>query len=341
MSQFTFFSYTGVEPIEWFLFSLIVAFAGFAGGLVGVGAVVIVPASIALLKEDPKISIASSILGFILYASVGAYSYKDLLLAIYKTPYTMAFGAAIGGFAAAFGLRAVPTGALKIAIGIFAGVFGLKSLLEVIIKEFFNYKNNNNTTKIMKNSNNDSNNKVNMFSCNICIEGGEGEKGIDEKEDEEEDLIAVAWGAGQIFIPSSVVEKGIYICSADTWTSVLMGLFIGFGSAMTGTSGPLMTIPTTMLVRPLTPAVVAVSLAHFCGVPMAVAMTLGNIVNQQEIDLGFALVVMIGSTAFVPVGKIAATYIADTCGAKGDSIILTLISIVMIATGAYVVLHAV
>ena len=334
MSTFTFFNYSGVDPIEWFLFFLVIAFASFAGGLVGVGAVVIVPAGIALLKEDPKVAISSSILGFVLYASVGAYSYKNLLLAIYKTPYTMAFGATIGGFAAAFGLRAIPTGALKIAIGLFAGIFGLKALLQVILKEckMINFESN---TKILKNDIHPQRNNDKCF-CHDCIEEGDEYT----KEEKEEDGVRVVWGSGQIFIPYSVLEIELDICSTNTWTSILMGLFIGFCSAITGTSGPLITIPTTMLVRPLTPAVVAVGLAHFCGVPMAVAMTLGNIVNDQQIDLGFALVVSIGGIFFVPLGKFVATQMIRY-GAKGDSIILLLISIVMVATGAYVVVRAV
>lgn len=78
---------------------------------------------------------------------------------------------------------------------------------------------------------------------------------------------------------------------------IVIGLFVGFCSAMTGTGGPLVLVP--LLVWMNWPVLSAVGLSQLIQLPVSLLATLGNI-NHGQVDftlgLGIAVVMVIGVT---------------------------------------------
>jgi uncharacterized membrane protein YfcA len=126
--------------------------------------------------------------------------------------------------------------------------------------------------------------------------------------------------------------------TADSLTVVplALGLVVGFGSSLTGTSGPLLYLPLGLLVYPRMESRVAVGVAMALCPPMALAMTVGNLLYGQPIDLGFALIVGLATSTTVPVGASLAAFLRSTLqGEGGNRVVLAAISGVLVATGAW------
>ena len=122
---------------------------------------------------------------------------------------------------------------------------------------------------------------------------------------------------------------------------VAFGALVGFGSALTGTSGPLLFIPSFLLTHPATPSRTAVAIAQTIGVPMALAMTAGNVASGQPADLGLSLIVGAATGLFVPLGAVLSKRAEFHAGKElSNAIILGVIAVVLIATGAYMCVRA-
>ena len=75
---------------------------------------------------------------------------------------------------------------------------------------------------------------------------------------------------------------------------VVIGLLVGFGSAASGTGGPLLLVPVLMWLR--VPILTALGAAHLCQVSIATCATVGNLL-YAEIDVAVAagLAVLLGA----------------------------------------------
>jgi len=122
---------------------------------------------------------------------------------------------------------------------------------------------------------------------------------------------------------------------------VAFGALVGFGSALTGTSGPLLFIPSFLLTHPAAPSRTAVATAQTIGVPMALTMTAGNAVSGQPMDLGLSLIVGAATGLFVPLGAVLSKRAEFHAGKElSNATILGVIAVVLIATGAYMCVRA-
>jgi uncharacterized membrane protein YfcA len=334
--MFTFFDYPGVSAGSWVLFSLATGFAGICMGVVGVGGVVVVPAAIAILGEEPKVAIASTVPGYIACAAVGSWSYWDLIRAQPRLVAFVVLGATVGGFVAAFALRSLPAGPLGVGVALFATAFGVKALLGMLMQK----RKSEGIGGVRKGS---------AIAVAAGNDGSVAEIGGSVSSDS-----YAACDAGTVSLQEDDVAGGavnLQDCAADPQApaaghssaatdaiNVFLGLVVGFGSALTGTSGPLLCIPCVMLLRPSTQPKEAVALAMSLGVPMAAAMTAGNISNDQPMDLGLSVAVAIATSLFVPVGRALSRWIEAHFDdpARGNDAILCAISIVLIATGVSV-----
>lgn len=80
---------------------------------------------------------------------------------------------------------------------------------------------------------------------------------------------------------------------------VLLGLAVGFGSSLSGTGGPLLLIPSLLLLN--FPVMVAVGLSMAIQIPIAPFATLGHLLHGS-IDWSLALPVAIGLSSGVLIG---------------------------------------
>ena len=381
MTVFSFFA-TDASAGSWALFVLVTSFAGVCMGIVGVGGVVIVPAAIALLREDPKVAVASTIPGYIITAGAGTWSYRKVIArdhAILRFACLAAAGAGAGGFLAAFALYSIPSDGIAVAVAIFALMFGLKSLFGVACSRGTCEERKaaipnvaNRATKSIETEPSKRLTEVEMESfspsssyAELSLAGGSlsplselqdqeceqvrrGVPHVGKSGDTNPDIKAtnrVAETAGfasstedgsiskdiEMALPSS---KPIWL--SDNLRSITLGIVVGFGSALTGTSGPLLFIPLAMLVigsevrkesrdelpddsermSALSPKV-AVATSMAIGVPMALSMTIGNVLvlllygdrnddddgdSRALVDLGLSLVVGLTTGITVPLG---------------------------------------
>ena len=258
----TFFGSAVNAPIgAWLGFTVVLCFTGTAMGVVGVGGVVIVPAAIAILRVDTKLAIASTVPGYMLTSAAGVWSYRSLLFPVHsKFASVVAVGAIGGGFAAAVAMQYLNTGPLAIAIACFAAFFGLKSLVQLVstlsgteVEEQRHKLGNEATAK------QDSDEDGTTLTCELC-----------SHPPDQDDT-----GRNAVLGPAPMVSSFV---SKDGAVAGVLGTFVGFLSALSATSGPLIFIPSALLLYPSLDSPAAVGLALLVGLPMSVAMTVGNLV---------------------------------------------------------------
>ena len=81
---------------------------------------------------------------------------------------------------------------------------------------------------------------------------------------------------------------------------VFIGLVVGFGSAMSGTGGPLILLPILMWLR--VPILVALGAAHMSQVTIATCATVGNVLYSQiHVPMAIALALLLGLGVFAGV----------------------------------------
>jgi len=121
-----------------------------------------------------------------------------------------------------------------------------------------------------------------------------------------------------------------------------LGTIVGFGSALTGTSGPLLLIPTILLWKPKTPTIEAIALSFAVGVPMAVTMTSTSVfVAGQTVDIGLSLLVGVVTGVCLPLGRVGARRLEKKWGTeKVNRLLLGTVAAVLVATGSYIVVEA-
>lgn len=108
-----------------------------------------------------------------------------------------------------------------------------------------------------------------------------------------------------------------------TFALLLVGALVGFGSALTGTGGPIMLVPILLLLR--TPVLVAVGVSQVVQIPVAVSATLGYVLYGQT---DFALGTVLGIVGVI--GVFVGTQVAHIMPA---SRLQRIVAIALVATG--------
>ena len=314
------FDLDSVGVVDWISFIIIATFAGACMGAVGIGGVVLVPAMIAFLEVDPRVAVVSVIPGYIVTASSGVLAHWKRIKGLQRMAQGISFGSLLGGFIAAFVLGSIPTKILTLVISFFCICFGVKEICKVLLTFF---------SQIQNSSNKDDEEK--------------------EKETEKEEIVIDIATLESSAIHNTDKENGdnkdrgensFSQCIIQDTGNVILGIVIGLGSALTGTSGPLLFIPIILLFYRNIPAYDSVALSQSVGVPMAIAMTCGTLVEGTRVDFGLSIVVGVITGLFVPVGKIGMKLLSDLIGEKnGNVVCVSAISIVLIATGIFIAVN--
>lgn len=360
MALFSFFSIDANE-VSWLFFSLVAGFAGLCMGMVGVGGVVIVPAGIAFLQAEPKMAIASTMPGYLATALVGSWSYKTKILQNQRRCMMLVLGAAIGSLSAAFFLAYIPEKPLAVGVSIFAISFGIKAIVDAHKK---GQAKPVSTAAAVKSDDGDGDIEANGYAVAPIADNNSKlqpepesnvvntevdvivntEVAVIVKEGNDDDDSNVEDTDGKLqsepdsnaIANTEATEVAEYDMKQDV-TDVFIGILVGIGSGLTGTSGPLFTIPLIMLQYPDTDPKTTVGFAMIVGLPISILMTVGNAIQEQPMDMGLSLVVAAATSLCVPLGKNASVYLEVKLGGKlGDQVVLCTIGVVFIITGLYV-----
>ncbi len=107
-------------------------------------------------------------------------------------------------------------------------------------------------------------------------------------------------GSGlRALIKSSRENRGIGLERVPNSALILVGLAVGYGSSISGTGGPLLLIPTLLLLD--FPVMAAVGLSMAIQIPIAPFATLGHVLHGS-IDWALAVPVAIGLSSGVLIG---------------------------------------
>ncbi len=129
---------------------------------------------------------------------------------------------------------------------------------------------------------------------------------------------------------NSIVERGDD-AENRSWSPVqlsLIGVIAGFGSAMTGTGGPLVLVPILIWLR--TPVLMSVGLSQVIQLPIAALASVGNWVHGS-IDIKLGLLVALTLMTGVAFG-------ARISHAVSSAVLKRLVSLVMVAVGTAMVI---
>ena len=138
-------------------------------------------------------------------------------------------------------------------------------------------------------------------------------------------LLTAASGLNTYF--SKVAAQDNSASSLSSRQLVVAGAVTGFGSALTGTGGPLMLVPILMWLR--CPVLAAVGLAQLIQLPIALCATAGNLV-VDHIDWRLASTLAVG----LAIGTYSGARIAH---AVPRATLRSLVSLVLLIVGAVIV----
>jgi uncharacterized membrane protein YfcA len=326
-----FFATNDVDVENWIFFCIVVAFAGTSMGMVGVGGVIIVPAAIAFLKIDPKTAISSTIPGYLITSLVGTITYSSILKKIFlinnKKIIYILVGCGGGSTLAAIIIVIINKIILSIGVSILTIVFGFKSILQVYYEVYLS---------------------ISMENDAGAEAGAEGEEShivmADEqtKTETESDLVVVSSNVNveseslthTATATDTATNTTTAILTTENIIDICIGILIGLGSGLTGTSGPLFTIPLLLMIYPSTiKPIEAVAYSLCVGIPISILFTItsqllqtqtqaqtqaqaqaqedrngngngnGNGNEDAVMDWGISLMVGLLTGSFVPLGK--------------------------------------
>jgi uncharacterized protein len=110
---------------------------------------------------------------------------------------------------------------------------------------------------------------------------------------------------------------------------VILGASVGFGSAMTGTGGPLLLVPLLVWLR--VPILATIGLSQAIQLPIAALATAGNLMaGQLDLMLGLTL------GAALTVGSLAGARLAHVV----STVVLTrFVGVLMLAVGVMIIVR--
>jgi uncharacterized membrane protein YfcA len=294
-----------------------------------------VPSVIGFLGADPKVAVASVILGFLPPAATGSWAYRSTIQANQSLAALITAGAFAGGFASAFALRSIPDRPFALGLALFCVSFGLRGLVNGHRQCTASSREALPRVELARATEND----VDRGTGPPLSGGGINDK-VDAGAGGDLELARVSEPASAASLEGLASglasDPGAETC-AGAGPTLALGAVVGLGSALSGTSGPLLFIPLYLLLRPRTPPATAVALSQVIGVPMALAMTASNAFSGQTVDVGLSVAVGAATSAFVPLGAALVRLLGRRFGeARSSQAILTAISGVVVATGMFI-----
>ncbi len=320
-----FFATNDVDVENWIFFCIVVAFAGTSMGMVGVGGVIIVPAAIAFLKIDPKTAISSTIPGYLITSLVGTITYSSILKKIFlinnKKIIYILVGCGGGSILAAIIIVIINKIILSIGVSILTIVFGFKSILQVYYEVYLSISMENDAGAEAGAEGEESHIKVSIVMADEQT-----------KTETETDLVVVSSNVNveseslthTATATDTATNTTTAILTTENIIDICIGILIGLGSGLTGTSGPLFTIPLLLMIYPSTiKPIEAVAYSLCVGIPISILFTItsqllqtqaqaqaqedrngnGNGNEDAVIDWGISLMVGLLTGSFVPLGK--------------------------------------
>lgn len=358
---------------HWIAFVLTLGWAGLCMGAVGVGGVFIVPSMIAILNVPAPIAVASVAPAYLASSTSGMWAYRGTLQQHGHVCMTLMMGALLGGFLASFVVEWLPTSLLTTLLAFFCIMFGLYKLATTVACSTLPLGWREGSPA--RHSNDDDDDDSNNFGANghrnthTTEVGNMTVKNKGNHDDDETDESSSHTPASQtgptlahktprhrityqkhfaVYEPQDHNDDNDHGVPSRV-ENFALGTAVGLGSALSGTSGPLLFIPSFLLCHPHQSAAWAVALSQAIGAPMALAMMFGTLFLQKvsnssdsnttvDIDAGLSVIVGTVTSLCVPWGKTGMRLLCQVLGEKeGNRAIMACVALLILGSGCYMV----
>jgi len=311
--------------------------AGVLIGSVGVGGIVIVPILIQYEAVDVQMAIASAMASYMAAGVVGMLMYARESSIEWKTTAGLLLGAAPAAFAGSFMLKFFSDMAVKLVLYVL--MLG-SSVLAL--------------ARTMRGMAADREDKAEAASATIAAPTVASTNGIQPVEDETDPVKVIIETEAQsvkfdleagdsiqsaptlaptekadVHSDDSAKPVGLSLGVPGTCCRLVVGGITGFGSAVTGTSGPVVSLPIFLLLR--WPITTSLGSAQAVQVPIAAASTLSYLILRPGvIEWPLAGAVAIGLAPFVAVGALIAHRVPKATLKLTVAVVLVVSSVVLI-----------
>ena len=349
------------SSLPWVLFAACASCAGACMGAVGVGGVLLVPSAVLVLHVKTQTAVASVAPAYLLASLSGMRAYRTTLQAppLRHRVAPLALGAAVGGIVASVILPHLPAYTLKLVLAVVCILFGLHKLASIAI-----------ATVCRSNHEQDKDDNI-IRGDNHDDDDVDDEKVIEVRQihtqTETDNLLSLSPESSTVEKEEDFSSSPKRVCSTSSGCDVFLGAMVGFGSTLTGTSGPLLFLPAVFLASSSPchegqeiSGTHAVALSQIIGAPMALCMTLGTLLCQKQqqqsnknendttnstvdIDLGISLLVGLVTGLCVPLGErgmrsLRRRLASGNSGRGGDGLVTALVSLVISGSGVYMLM---
>ena len=350
--------------LRWAAFVVCASCAGACMGAAGVGGVLLVPSAVFVLHVKTSTAVASVAPAYLLTSVSGMRAYRTTLQAPslrYRVA-PLASGAAVGGLMASIALPHLPAHALTMVLAVVCILFGLHKLITITITMVNRSDHREGEDGIIRDASHDNDDYNNNNNNNNDEEKINDGQQIYVQTEADKLLSSSSSSSAAALEMEEQGRKSFHPFHIPFPCDVSLGAVVGFGSTLTGTSGPLLFLPAILL-SSLLPChngqeisgTHAVALSQIIGAPMALCMTLGTLWLQQQheqlndndtadvavdIDLGLSLVVGIATSLWVPCGErsmraLRVRLSSGNYGQDGDHLVTAFISLVILGSGVY------
>ena len=266
----------GATAVTWVCAVLLGIAAGLLIGCIGVGGVILVPVLIELPGISIKTAVASSMASYIAAGIVGTVSYARKSSIRFTPLGWFGLGAAPFAFLGSFVLHSASDEALRYcAYGLM-----LASAAFALWRAWLDARAEGRASGVDKAT-------------------------VEVKEEETGRVV----GSGRADNASVIRVHGQHSLFGEPLVfRLLVGAIVGFGSAVTGTSGPVIMLPILFLAG--SPPLPALGVAQGIQIPVATAATVGNLVfSGSSVNPYLALILTGALVVSVPVGAVVAHHV--------------------------------
>eukprot|EP01052_Picozoa_sp_SAG31_P044348 SAG31_NODE_7698_length_1614_cov_1.089109_1_plen_359_part_00 len=291
-------------------------FVGVAVGATGIGGVLLVPALSMLLRVDIKTAVAACMCAYIatglvqttLCALRGSLPGRDAaVICVATMP-----AAAVAGFA----LPRAPSPLLTFATATLAIVSGVAALANALRRTRW-------WRRLLTETGRNHHVGASLLSHSPEV----GTKVVRDRQ-------TPTPARNRINVATGGATSTAHCDELPLSAQILLGVIVGFGSAVTGTGGPFLMLPLLLLLRPNMPILRVVGLGQAVPMPIAVAATFAN-AYFSEVDMCVAAAVAITVIPGLPVGVYLAHRIESDKneGSTTTSILRALIACLLVGIG--------
>ena len=227
------------------------------------GGVLLVP-TLLLIGVPPKVAVSAVLCACVFSGAYSTYLYNKRGSLPWKLCFLVSLTVAPSAFAAALLMVWIPGVYLKVLICFICTSSGIQSIYQ-------NYKKWNDTVPTEEEQDElpstDQPSQVDSSKIIVEVEPTDSSKGNDGMDYEVRDF-------------------------CGNWDYFLIGIFVGFGSVWTGTTGPVFLFPCLFLFKPNIKATDALGLGNFIAIPISICSTLYSIVDAKStVDIYLALII--------------------------------------------------